>query len=115
SGSRLFETTATRHRQPQRAVGCGKEMVQRRESDDRPRPTRNAGGGIMNAHRAILEEDASLPLVHVAVAFKRGATIDPTGKEGASRLLLRLMRRSVQGVAPEALDEKLDALGATLS
>lgn len=69
----------------------------------------------MSAHQAILEEDASLPLVHLAVAFKRGATIDPEGKEGASRLLLRLMRRSVQGIAPEALDEKLDALGATLS
>ncbi len=69
----------------------------------------------MKAAPAIIEKDAGLPLVHLSAAFKRGRVTDPPGKEGALRLLLRLMRRSVQGITPEALDERLDALGATLS
>lgn len=69
----------------------------------------------MNASHTILERDVGLPLLHLSLAVKRGQELDPPGKEGASRLLLRLMRRSVQGITPEALDERLDALGATLS
>lgn len=69
----------------------------------------------MNDQKTILEKDAGLPLLHLSLAFKRGDTVDPPGKEGASRLLLRLMRRSVRGITPEALDEKIDAMGATLS
>lgn len=69
----------------------------------------------MNTPTTILEKDAGLPLLHLSLAFKRSDAMDPPGKEGASRLLLRLMRRSVRGITPEALDEKLDALGATLS
>lgn len=69
----------------------------------------------MKAQKAVLEKDAGLPLLHLSLAFKRGDAVDPPGKEGASRLLLRLMRRSVRGITPEALDEKIDAMGATLA
>lgn len=69
----------------------------------------------MSFPKTILEQDAGLPLLHLSLAFKRGNAVDPAGKEGASRLLLRLMRRSVRGITPEALDEKIDAIGATLS
>lgn len=69
----------------------------------------------MTTRSAIVEGAPGLPLLHLSLSFRRGQKLDPPGKEGASRLLLRLMRRSVRGLTPEALDEKLDALGATLS
>jgi zinc protease len=69
----------------------------------------------MKAPVTIVEKDPGLPLLHLSLSFRRGQDLDPPGKEGASRLLLRLMRRSVRGITPEAIDERLDALGATLA
>lgn len=61
-----------------------------------------------------LEEDHSLPLVDVELIVRRGATVDPAGFEGLTRLTARLMRRGPRGVRAEAFDERLDALGSTL-
>lgn len=62
----------------------------------------------------IIEADSALPLFHLSVTSPRGALFDPIGKEGAVRLLLKLMRRSTVGMKSDEIDESLDALGATL-
>jgi len=62
----------------------------------------------------IVTTDPALPLLHLSVVTKSGALLDPPGKEGAVRLLFRLMRRSVVGMSPEEVDEAFDSLGATL-
>jgi len=41
--------------------------------------------------------------------------MDPDGKEGATKLLFRLMKRSVIGMELDQVDESLDAMGATLA
>lgn len=62
----------------------------------------------------IVTADPALPLLHLSVVTKSGALLDPPGKEGATRLLFRLMRRSVLGMTPEEVDEAFDGMGATL-
>lgn len=62
----------------------------------------------------LYEIDRSLPLVQLAVSVMRGASTDPPGKEGLTRLLVRLMRRTASGRAAEELDEHLDSIGASL-
>ncbi len=62
----------------------------------------------------IVVEDSSVPLLHLSVSTRTGTLIDPPGKEGATVLLMRLLRRATQGLTTEALDEKVDTLGSTL-
>lgn len=62
----------------------------------------------------VCQEDHSVPLLHVSASCPSGTLLDPKGKEGATRLLLRLMRRSTQGLSADALAETVDRLGATL-
>ncbi len=64
--------------------------------------------------KVLLERDASLPLVHVSLAIRVGCLSDPPGKEGLTRLTLRLMRRTAGGSLPRAFDERVDRLGAAL-
>jgi len=61
-----------------------------------------------------LEQSVALPLVTVTVARRGGATLDPGGNEGASRLLSRLSRRTAGGREFQAIEEELDRLGASL-
>lgn len=68
----------------------------------------------MTALRTVVEFDDALPLVHLSAVASEGSLLDPEGKEGTTRLLLRLMRRSVLGIGPEELDESFDRLGGTL-
>jgi zinc protease len=68
----------------------------------------------MNAHKSILEFDDALPLVHLSAVTAQGSLLDPPNREGTTRLLLRLMRRSVMGMTTEELDECFDTLGGTL-
>ncbi len=62
----------------------------------------------------LIETDRSLPLVQLAVSVQTGASFDPVGKEGLTRLTSRLMRRTALGWNPEVIDEHLDTLGASL-
>lgn len=61
-----------------------------------------------------VETSHALPLVSVTVAERTGAIEDPAGKEGLSRFVSRLMRRTAGGRSTEAIDEALDAMGGTL-
>lgn len=64
--------------------------------------------------KTLLEADPSIPLVQVSLLADCGATLDPEGKVGLTRLLTRLMRRSAHGLSASAVDERLDSLGSSL-
>ncbi len=59
-----------------------------------------------------LEENHALPLVSIAVAFRSGAAFDPEGKEGLTRVMVRMLRRGCKGFASHEIEEKIDSLGA---
>src|SRR4051812_7690682 len=59
-----------------------------------------------------LEENHALPLVSIAVAIRSGAASDPEGKEGLTRLMVRMLRRGCRGLASHEIEEKIDSLGA---
>jgi zinc protease len=65
--------------------------------------------------RVLVEESRALPLVAITIAQRTGGTDDPIGKEGLMRLTSRLIRRTGAGLTTEALDERIDSLGASLS
>jgi len=64
--------------------------------------------------RVLLETSRALPLVTVSVGLRTGALLDPRGKEGTTRLLSRLMRRTGGGLEPHVIDTRIDSLGASL-
>jgi zinc protease len=68
-----------------------------------------------NAAEFYFEQDRSLPLVYVTVAFKGGATQDPDGKNGVTDLMGRLMLRGTRGKTKQQIDLALDQLGANLN
>jgi zinc protease len=62
----------------------------------------------------LVEESRALPLVHVTVSARTGAADDPEGKEGLTRFVARMMRRTGAGLEPQALDTRIDSLGGSL-
>lgn len=64
--------------------------------------------------RVLIEESRALPLVHLSVAGNTGSLEDPAGKEGLTRFVARLMRRTGAGMAPRELDTRIDSLGGSL-
>jgi zinc protease len=62
----------------------------------------------------LVEESHALPLVHLTVAGHTGGIEDPAGKEGLTRFVSRLMRRTGGGVTPQVLDTRIDSLGGSL-
>ncbi len=69
----------------------------------------DAGGAAV-----LLETSRALPLVSISVGFKSGALVDSAGKEGTTRLLARLMRRTAGGLDASVIDTRIDSLGASL-
>lgn len=59
--------------------------------------------------------DDALPLLHASVALTAGSVSDPEGREGTTRLLLRMMRRTAGGRTAQASDELLDGMGSSLT
>lgn len=65
--------------------------------------------------QVVFEPEPALPLVHLSVHLHTGAASeDPAGREGLTRALIRLMRRTGGGLSPEELDTKIDLLGSSL-
>jgi zinc protease len=62
----------------------------------------------------LVETSHALPLVSMTVALRSGASLDPQGKEGLSRLVARLMRRTGGGLSPQVIDTRIDSLGGSL-
>lgn len=69
----------------------------------------------MSGPRVLFETSRALPLVSMTIAAHGGATNDTPEREGLSRMTARLVRRTGAGLSTEALDERIDALGASLS
>ena len=70
---------------------------------------RDAGGAAV-----LLETSRALPLVSISIGLKTGALLDVLGKEGSTRLLSRLMRRTGGGLEAHVIDTRIDSLGASL-
>ena len=62
----------------------------------------------------IVEDDHSVPLVHVIVASRSGSAADPRHREGLTNLGAEWARHGAGGRSRAALDEAFDALGGTL-
>jgi zinc protease len=73
--------------------------------------TRRAGpaGSLL-----IVEDDHSVPLVHVIVASRSGSAADPRHREGLTNLAAEWARHGAGGRSRSEIDEALDALGGTL-
>jgi zinc protease len=68
----------------------------------------------MSGPALLLERDASLPLVHTGISTRSGATEDPEGLEGLTRISGRLMRRTAAGQSADQIDARIDRMGASL-
>lgn len=69
----------------------------------------------MSAREIWVEERHDLPLVHFQVVLPTGSLLDPEGKEGLTRLAARLMRRGTERQTTQAIEERIDSLGADFS
>jgi zinc protease len=76
-----------------------------------PAPSERAKNGL----QTYVEESAALPFVSIAVAIRSGASTDPVGKEGLTRVMVRMLRRGCRGLLSHEIEEKIDALGAEFS
>jgi zinc protease len=65
--------------------------------------------------RIFVEDSRALPLVSIAVALRSGAASDPVGKEGLTRVMVRMLRRGCRGMSSHEFEETVDALGAEIS
>ena len=74
-------------------------------------PSERAKNGL----QTYVEESAALPFVSIAVAIRSGASTDPVGKEGLTRVMVRMLRRGCRGFLSHEIEEKIDALGAEFS
>jgi len=85
-------------------------------------PAAEVGGAAPGAIRRpgpagsllIVEDDRSVPLVHVIVASRSGSAADPRHREGLTNLGAEWARHGAGGRSRAALDEAFDALGGTL-
>src|SRR5881394_1959680 len=68
-----------------------------------------------NGLEVYVEESAALPFINIAVAIRSGASTDPVGKEGLTRVMVRMLRRGCRGFLSHEIEEKIDALGAEFS
>jgi zinc protease len=63
----------------------------------------------------LFDEDHTLPLVSITVAMRSGSAHDPAGKEGASRLAMRMLRRGTAGMSAKDIEDQIDRLGGEFS
>jgi len=64
---------------------------------------------------ALLEASHAVPLVSLVVALRCGSALDPAGKEGLTRLTMRMLRRGCEGMTSEQIDFRIDVLGAEMA
>jgi zinc protease len=61
-----------------------------------------------------VESAPAVPLVSIVIAFRRGATADPQGKDGLARFTARLLRRGADGMTSAEIEAAIDGLGGEL-
>ncbi|MFW5740266.1 MAG: M16 family metallopeptidase [Myxococcota bacterium] len=59
-----------------------------------------------------VETSHDLPLVSMMVGFRAGATLDPPGQEGLTRISARMLRRGAGGMNVVELADAIDGIGA---
>ncbi len=64
---------------------------------------------------ALLEASHAVPLVSFVIALRCGSALDPAGKEGLTRLTMRMLRRGCEGMTSEQIDFRIDVLGAEMA
>jgi zinc protease len=62
-----------------------------------------------------VEESHVLPLVSIAIAVRAGASTDPPGKDGLTRIVATMLRRGCRGMTSRQIEEKIDSMGADLA
>jgi zinc protease len=62
-----------------------------------------------------VETSRALPLVSIAIAVRTGAASDPEDKDGLTRVMARMLRRGCTGLGANAIEERIDSLGAELA
>ena len=62
----------------------------------------------------LVETSRALPLVSLTVALRSGARLDPVGREGTTRFMARLMRRTAAGLGSQEIDMRIDSMGGSL-
>jgi zinc protease len=62
----------------------------------------------------IVDEDRSVPLIHVVIASRSGSATDPRHREGLTNLAAEWARHGAGGRTRTQLDQAFDALGGTL-
>jgi zinc protease len=62
----------------------------------------------------LVETNRALPLVSLTVALRSGARLDAPGREGSTRFMARLMRRTAAGRTSQQIDTLIDSMGASL-
>src|SRR5882724_5920993 len=77
---------------------------------DTPAPRKTSGQPDI-----YVEHNDALPVVSIAVALRSGASSDPVGKEGLTRVMVRMLRRGCRGLLSHELEETIDLLGAEVS
>jgi zinc protease len=60
------------------------------------------------------EENPSLPLINLSIAFKTGVVKDPIGRSGITNFTAEMLLRGTQFHPKEELDLQLDQMGASL-
>lgn len=73
------------------------------------------GSGRLGLRGLFVESSPALPLVGFSLSSLRGSALDPPGKEGATRLMARLIRRTGGGRTAPEMDERIDSLGGSLA
>ncbi|MBX3127298.1 MAG: insulinase family protein [Polyangiaceae bacterium] len=81
---------------------------------DTPLAAESTAAPLPSAPTVLVEFSDAVPLATVSVALRSGATEDPDGLEGLTRLSGRLARRTAGGRAPREIDAAIDALGGAL-
>lgn len=75
----------------------------------------NLGSGVADPSlRVFVEPSHDLPLVSIMIGFRTGSTLDPQGKEGLTRLAVRMLRRGAAGMNVVDLANSIDGIGAEL-
>lgn len=70
---------------------------------------------LANGLRVMLLEDRSLPMVSMGLVVRRGAAVEPLGKEGVGELCVEVMQRGAGPRDALQIAEAVEELGASLS
>lgn len=64
--------------------------------------------------RLFFEPSSTVPIVHLSLSLRTGGATDPAGREGLARLTTRMLRMGTRRLSAEAVEDRIDALGAHL-